>query len=263
VRDTKLEKTQHEATARHQGGIQKSLRDLHKTQEREQRDAQRAKDEVARLNSVVGTNSGSSSGGRGVVAKPAAPVSSVPKKQATVEDRKRQMEQLAAMGVAIPEEYRRGVAMVGDWQVVGRRTVAPAEAAESESPATGGERKRKLQDGAEEEEEEIPKVRKGWGRSFKSFSSSKGRSDDIGALLNEPIILKNEVKQEPEDGIAADDAVKGEKPDELGVKNEVKEESGINASISIKTEDVVPPTGSPSIAPVVFKKRKGKAIKEK
>jgi hypothetical protein len=234
---------------------------MHKTQEREQREAQRAKDEVARLNGVVGS---SSSGTRVANAGPASTASPAmaPKKQATVEDRKRQMEQLAAMGVAIPEEYRRDVAMAGDWQVIAKRTIAPAETTESSSPGKGGERKRKLHDGQAEEEEEIPKVRKGWGRSFKNFSSSKGRSDDIGALLNEPIILKNEVKQDPEESATADDVVKEEKLDESEVKRDSTEEDGLDSSTSIKTEDPAPSTAGPSISPVVFKKRKGKSIKE-
>jgi U1 zinc finger len=147
VRDTKLEKTQHEATGRHQGAIQKSLRDLQKTKERDERDAQRAKDEVARLNGVVGPNKPlalSASSAK----KPPPPA---PKKQATVEERKRQMEQLAAMGVAIPEEYRRDVAMAGDWQFVSRTVIEPRT--DANDSVASGERKRKERDELEDEEE--------------------------------------------------------------------------------------------------------------
>src|ERR1700743_2697962 len=90
VRDTKLERSQHEATGRHQGAIQKSLRDLHKGQEREQREAQRAKDEVARLNGMVGGSAASKSSSASGPALQSSSGSAAPKKQATVEDRKRQ-----------------------------------------------------------------------------------------------------------------------------------------------------------------------------
>ena len=53
VRETPIERKNHEASAKHQNNIQRSLRDLHKNKEREDRDKQRAKDEVARLNGVL------------------------------------------------------------------------------------------------------------------------------------------------------------------------------------------------------------------
>jgi hypothetical protein len=53
VKDTKFERQQHEATGRHQGNIQRSLRGLHREQETEQRNKARAQAEVARLNGLV------------------------------------------------------------------------------------------------------------------------------------------------------------------------------------------------------------------
>ncbi|MBE7181524.1 MAG: hypothetical protein INR71_10015, partial [Terriglobus roseus] len=58
VRDTKFERQQHDATGRHQSNIQRSLRTLHRDAERGERDKQRARDEVARLNGVVGGGGG-------------------------------------------------------------------------------------------------------------------------------------------------------------------------------------------------------------
>ena len=57
VKDTKFERAQHEATGRHQGNIQRSLKTLHRKQENEQRDKARAQAEVARLNGLVGSSS--------------------------------------------------------------------------------------------------------------------------------------------------------------------------------------------------------------
>ena len=43
VRDTKLERTNHEATGRHQGAIKRSLRDLHRNAEQQERETEPGK----------------------------------------------------------------------------------------------------------------------------------------------------------------------------------------------------------------------------
>src|ERR1700712_2474938 len=53
VRDSGLERKNHEASAKHQNSIQRNLRELQKGKQREDRDKQRAVDEVARLNGLV------------------------------------------------------------------------------------------------------------------------------------------------------------------------------------------------------------------
>ncbi|MCJ1359147.1 MAG: hypothetical protein MMC33_009147 [Icmadophila ericetorum] len=50
IRDTKIEKQNHEATPKHQGNLKRFLGDLHRDHEKDEREKQRAKDEVARLN---------------------------------------------------------------------------------------------------------------------------------------------------------------------------------------------------------------------
>jgi hypothetical protein len=247
---------------------------MHRGKERDERDAQRAKDEVARLNGVVvgaGSNSGdalnpaASSSAAG--ASKSGSAASAPKRQATVEDRKRQMAQLAAMGVAVPEEYRKEMAMVGEWQVVARHELSKPKR-EPEEIAGSGERKRKFQneqDDEEEDEEEIPAIRKGWGRAFKSFPGSKTSNEDIGALLGAPIKLKSEAIEEEGDidEIKAEGTVKEEQPSDSIVKDEPSEDAiGIDETAPVikddglSTKEVPPPT-------VVFKKRKAKPIKEK
>ena len=119
VRDTKLERQNHDATPKHQGNLKRFIRDIHRGTEQEERSQQRAKDEVVRLNGIVGSTGSATSARSSKWSK----TTTAPKQQATAEDRKRQMAQLAALGVAVPEDYRREVAMVGDWQAVSQRPI--------------------------------------------------------------------------------------------------------------------------------------------
>jgi hypothetical protein len=267
VRDTPLEKKQHDSTARHQGSIQKSLRDLHKLKEREDRETQRAKDEVARLNGLTNTGVGSS------VAKAAPVVTREVRKMATADDRKRQMAQLAAMGVAIPEEFRGDVAMAGDWTTVARRGGEMEE--KGTNALTSAEKKRKMKDRGEqedeEEQEEGPANRRGWGRALKKFPTDrKGGKDDLDDLLGGPIMLKkaesdlqdhDHVKEE--DVVKAQDGVKDESEAKGDWKRDVKDEPTEDISLpELSAAESKPPQQlEPSAPPVVFKKRKVKPIK--
>ena len=90
VRDTKLERANHDATAKHQNAVNRALRDLHRNHEREERDKERAKREVDRLNGVVsGAGSGSQASGSGRQDGGGGDVS----RTASEADRKRQMQQ--------------------------------------------------------------------------------------------------------------------------------------------------------------------------
>ncbi|KAL2353995.1 putative formin binding protein [Cryomyces antarcticus] len=245
VRDTIFEKKQHEATPRHQGNIQRSLRDLHRGHEREERDKQRAKDEVARLNGIVAGTS-SSSGSTDAPWKRQPPTPSAPA-QATAEDRKKQLKQLAEMGVAVPDEFRKEMAMAGDWHTV---SVTPLEEDEDIKPSAIniGVRKRKFEGQEEAEEAGDTMVRKGWGTTFKSYAASKDDSVDIEALLSgsapgQDHVLPAEFvptikKEESEEGVAFAVAA----PD-MNV-----------AAAPVKTEDRPPGTG------IVFKKRKAPKV---
>jgi hypothetical protein len=270
VRDTKFERTQHEATLRHQGSIQKSIRDIHKTKEREERDSQRAKQEVARLKGAFGAGSAPApSTPAPSIARSAAPA---PKKQATVEDRKRQMQQLADMGIIIPDEYRADMGMPGAWQTVSQRPVGdgggPVADDVKPSRRSTGDKKRKHGDGEEEEEDGSAYVqRKGWGSRMKSYPKS-GQVDDLDALLGAPIQLKNEGaagKQEEkntspsaEDGEAKTN-VKREDEDQPSRSN-VVDDRAVDKPRDLKVEpeaDGVTPSG------IIFKKRKPKPTKDK
>jgi len=267
VRDTTLEKKQHEATPKHQSSIQRSLRDLHRSTEREEREKQRAKDEVARLNGIVsgkprqdGTGSGPGNFGKSNVA-PA---------QANPSERKRQMEQLAAMGIAVPQEFRKDVAAGGEWTTVSETPIYhfKAEDEDSKVAATAyGVRKRKLD---EDEEEAEAVVRKGWGTKLKSYPGSMaGKEEDLDALLSASAVRKKEdVKSEPSSTGVKEEKTDAETPTlnrpESNRPPSLKKEESAAESLLATIPDIDQP-GAPveqedaaSDPPVVFKKRKGK-----
>lgn len=251
VRDSSLEKKNHEATPKHQNNIQRSLRDLHKTSEREDREKQRAKDEVARLNGLVSGKqhpaSLSASSSHPPAPKLKSTASPAPSGPAAAAERKRQMEQLAAMGVAIPEEYRRDMSIVGEWSTVSERPVysrpikSDQDDHEDDSKAFGV-RKRKLDD--EEEQLVTPKA---WGSRLKTYPGAKGNTEeDLDALLS-GATAKKEVKIEEE-------------------ANPLKKEADVDAAEPLSAvpdikEGVAATPVEPKLeqeAPVVFKKRKSK-----
>ncbi|KAK4156587.1 ankyrin repeat-containing domain protein [Chaetomidium leptoderma] len=132
VRETGLERANHESTAKHQGAIKRSLRDLHRNADQKERDKERAKREVERLNGVVsGSRSGSGSGSH--APRPGTqPSGAPPQKQSAEAERQTQLEQLAELGVNIPTELRGTMAMVGEWTVTSTRVIEkPDEMADS------------------------------------------------------------------------------------------------------------------------------------
>ncbi|KAK7624422.1 hypothetical protein IWX50DRAFT_599517 [Phyllosticta citricarpa] len=262
IRDTKFERQQHEATGKHQIAIQRSLRDLHREREREDREKQRARDEVARLNGVVGGSaSSSSSASTARTAGGKAGATREAPRQATVEDRKRQLAQLAAMGVAVPDEYRGEMAMVGEWQTVSVKPIGGEQKSAGDNGASGalnvGVRKRKKDDDDEEDEGGAQRPKRGWGNTFKTYrSTAKGAAtdDDIEALLStarKPVVKEEvdpeEVKPDPE---ASDAAPSAKLSDIPPVKTEDEQEEQAGAA---KSDGVG----------VVFKKRKSKALRQK
>jgi hypothetical protein len=215
-------------------------------------------------------------GGSATVAKNGAP------KEATLEERKRQMKQLADMGVAVPDEFRREMGMASDWQTikVTRIERPPADSEDSKEAVAFGVRKRKFEDQEEEEAvlgtgdaatKEVKKNRN-WGARMKTFpgSGKKGGSqDDLDALLGGVLVRKNAVKDEEgavERGeVVVEDAGAGvgEGEEELPTlkKSDSAEEQAATQKLGslpeIKTEAVA--EGIPAPAPgmgIVFKKRK-------
>lgn len=225
MRDTKLEKANHDATPKHQGNLKRFLRDLHRGHERDERDKQRAKDEVNRLNGVVSGVGGLESAGPGVTIRSSStsggntpwtrqntayPSSSIAAantaRQPTPAERRQQLSQLADLGIAVPEEFRREMAMAGEWQVVSERVLHESgvkdehkkeEGCDEEKMKSGpeginiGVHKRKYNNEAEEEDEVTRTMmggRKAWGSMIQTYSAAVGDAlgsaqEDLDSLL--------------------------------------------------------------------------------
>lgn len=196
MRETKLEKANHDATPRHQGNLKRFVRDLHKGHEKEEKDKERAKSEVARLNGIV---SGSGAGPSGSISSSVfgrGPTTAGPKAQVTPSQRKQQLAQLAEMGVAIPDEFRGDMAMAGEWQVTAERVIDQDE--EKNPDAIGfGVRKRAALDEEEEEEAKEAKRRR-WGNAHKTHPVDDDDAD-LDALLSKSISKGKNVTVKGED----------------------------------------------------------------
>ncbi|KAG5294922.1 U1 zinc finger domain-containing protein [Histoplasma ohiense] len=292
VRDTAFERTQHEATGKHQGNLRRFLRDIHRNNERDERKNQQARNEIERLKGVV---SGSSKTGdqqqrppwkhglgAGSGAGPAtgANAESSASLSANAEQRKRQLAQLVELGVAIPEEFRPDLALAGDWKVV-EETIAE-EKGHEQDPMAGlniGVRKRKFEGQEEEEAAGETVMRKGWGLTTRAFPDD---GKDIDALLERATELKRkgpnmetpDVKAEregvvdgsvdiaarKEDPAANDGDVPPIKREERGNGSTVAgtKEKGGAKDVSRSASEALGETSEGIVPAVVFKKRKPK-----
>jgi hypothetical protein len=275
VRDTPGERKNHESTGKHQNNIQRSLRDLHKKQEREQRDQQRAKDEVARLNGLVGGKDSQAAGTSGIggvknLGKSSAPE---PPKISAAAQRKAHAEQLVALGVELPEELKREVTGVGGWQTLSSSSVVSSdrpsgrtladikkeeeESASASAPLSKGVHKRKAEDDEDVRDEEAAPKRKIWGNTLKTYPG--GRTEDVDEDLD--ALLSGVAKKPTQPSSSTvDEGATGQAEVIVDAGGEVKSEPTTQTSISgevIKEEE---PNESAVTAPppVVFKKRKAK-----
>ncbi|KAK6443307.1 hypothetical protein LTR95_000133 [Oleoguttula sp. CCFEE 5521] len=276
VRDSPIERKNHESTGKHQGNIQRSLRELHKKHEREARDQQRAKDEVARLNGLVGggkKDANAQAQGRRSGAAEAHVV-----KLSPAEQRKVHAQQLLEMGVALPEALKREITGVSGWETVsetvvrdeagGVRTLADIKREEEEreasrmgaTPAEGlsvGVRKRKAEDEGEvaRDEEAAPRTKKIWGSTLKTFPGkvTQGNDEDLDALLG--VVSKKVPVSASATSVPATEAGQISPTAE---QNEPAQAYSVVAE-SLDEPEVKPETSESAItAPpvVVFKKRK-------
>ncbi|KAI0849193.1 hypothetical protein F5Y00DRAFT_68108 [Daldinia vernicosa] len=284
VRDTKLERQNHEATAKHQGALKRFLRDLHRNHEQEQREKDRAKREVERLNGVVG----SSSDHRHVASssRTSASTSSQAQTQAAGSQRQQQWEQLVEMGIEVPTELRKEMAMASEWTVTSERIIDDTPKAENESDtkpqnvdaiASGVRKRPKRESEAEEEEEEnaikslFKKPRK-WGRDTKQAPEDDAELDALlsGALTKPPKSEDNpqnyidekanppsETKENPTSDIKKEETTDNQAL--WSIKPDPQETQKNHQDAPVKQEgdaESDPPT-------VVFKKRKPKNIRQR
>lgn len=279
VRDTPLEKRNHEATTQHQNGVKRALRDIHRGHERDERDKERARAEVERLNGLVSGTRPPPSSSFSSSSSTAAAAGRPARTGGDEEERKKRLEELAGLGVAMPTEVRGDMAMAGEWTVTSTKVIEERGEEEEVARKAVGVRKREVTEEEREEEEAVRglfKKRKGWGRDVKRMPGEKDKeledllSGDLGG---------REVKREVKTEVKAKDG-------DAKVKVEVKEEEGVEKAEeggepAVKTEEGGPAIkaeegeepGLPaepakeeaeSAAPApVFKKRKAKNIRQR
>ncbi|KAI9894299.1 MAG: hypothetical protein M1814_003055 [Vezdaea aestivalis] len=285
VRDTKVEKQNHEATGRHQGNLKRFLRDIHKNSEKEEREKQRAQKEVQRLNGIV-------TGSSPLVAQESqrsetksVAKSSIQPRQATAADRKLQIAQLAELGVAIPDEFRAEMAIAGEWQAVAPQRGSDNTEEVGLNGQSIGVRKRRLSneevEGNPNDGSQIQKRRR-WGTSLKAYPEAEQEDPNLEALLGIPISLNSKVgrdsmnklsgsphsrKQEspPPDSLDSSNVViEGPLDDSTLIKKEDDDDKSkllsLPSDIQNKLSAPVDPGGN--IEPVIFKKRKKKSMKQ-
>ncbi|KAI0191952.1 hypothetical protein EV127DRAFT_51436 [Xylaria flabelliformis] len=265
VRDTKLERTNHDATAKHQSALKRFLRDLHRGHENEQREKDRAKREIDRLNGITTKPSASSSSSTAGAATATA----------TAAQRQQQWEQLAEMGIDVPTELRRDMALAGEWKVTNTRViddVPDSSNNDSDSKPTNadavaaGVRKRAKQEDEEDRDEEEAKVQnlfkkpRRWGRDTKMVEQDAA----LDALLSAPLakLPKKEEEEDPQPAIKEDSppTIKKEEPEAGGLLSSITEPA-VDEKPTIP--DVKEEHDKEPAEVVVFKKRKPKNIRQK
>ncbi|KAF8249262.1 hypothetical protein K440DRAFT_660271 [Wilcoxina mikolae CBS 423.85] len=288
VTDTTLGRKNHDATAKHQSALKRFLRDLHRDNERAISATENAKREVARLNALVSGSSSSSPVPTPAVAKPQQTKGErwgVANRELTAEEKKRQMKELEALGVAMPEAFRGDLALPGEWTTV--------SVEEAKAPLTEKELLQKeLAEASQKEKEEAERKRK-WDeldeddkeiRSFKiqerTYPGTRDGEDvDVAALFAKKGKGKAKVEPKVEDAVEdkkpfafrvkkdedegeGGDEVKGEdikkEPEESPLGITTKAEESEDRTMDVKKEDE-PPAGEG----VVFKKRKVKTMRKK
>ncbi|KAK4865017.1 hypothetical protein LT330_001640 [Penicillium expansum] len=270
IRDTPFEKTQHEASPKHQGSLKRFLRQIHNDNEQKQRDSQRAKTEVERLRQAVG---GESSTDKDSVKGKAPPAPKTTERPASLDERKKQMAQLVAMGVAVPQEFRADMALAGDWQTTSETRIEVKQGLEGPTKSVGI-RKRKLE-GEEEGDEHAPEpiVNKGWGSRMRQYPGAPEEEglDDLFASTKDikrtktftPKVELDEqetITVQPTPITKTEDAPPKLEAQESKESIEVKTKEPTQSSVEPVIEEK--PQGEDATPGVIFKKRKPKAMRK-
>lgn len=305
VVDTPISRKNHDATGKHQSALRKFLRDLHRENEKTTAASEAAKREVARLKASVSGQSdpyataASSTSSTAppkstTVAKPELPKGikwGVSDRPLTEAEKKRQMAELAALGVAMPDEVRSEFAMPGEWQTVsvtlGKTEKEEREEREREERIRvkqEEERKRKWDEmdddekelrgfkvqerrwpGADDEEEEVPRWRV---KTEVKNESAAGEERRVGFKIEGKVKKEDMTEEEILAEIGGNEqssrelAGAGEvKKEETNIKKE-EEESPVMPP-PIAEDSAAPPADNPPTGGVVFKKRKVKNIRKK
>ena len=219
--------------------------------------------------------------------RPAPPAASPSLRQVTPAERKQQLAQLAELGVAVPEDYRREVAMAGDWQILSERPIydefkkEEVEGDGEPSSLNVGIRKRKL-DGQDEDEEDagVPVARRVWGSMTRTYPGRDDLEEDLDSLLRTTTMIRrggemeSHVKEEENTTTVTQTlpTVTTEPAKKEFVSDRdtptIKKEESLNGPVSsipsaeddatVKGEDEAAAGAGP-----IFKKRKPKSIRQK
>lgn len=206
---------------------------------------------------------------------------------ATPAQRKQQLAQLAEMGVAVPEDFRKELAMAGEWQILSETPIHEAENIKAEmddcKPNTlnVGVRKRKYegQDGEDEGEETV--FRRGWGSTTRLYPGLNERGeDDLDLLLGKTQVNtrrshvgdnKTAGESRPQDQTFVEQLVASETGQSTLERPPVKrEDSGgigtplpLAPSLALPDDDNVKDENTLLEPEITFKKRKAKPIRRK
>lgn len=192
-------------------------------------------------------------------------------------DREQQLAQLAEMGVAVPEEFRKEVAMAGEWQtlsetpldeVTGERIKKEEGEVKPEGLNVGVRKRKFLEDLAEEEAEVRRNV---WGSMTKSYPGPKGGEqdgEDLKTLLGITKMVRPTAAAEKKfhnqaclDHLPPVAAASEERPPSI-----IKKEPSDSDETTLNThhleslhanQAIIKTEGEP--LPIIFKKRKAKA----
>lgn len=266
VRDTKLERQNHEATGKHQGAVRRALNNLHRAANNQDRERERAKREIDRLNGIVthNNNINLTGGGGGGKSTTTTTTSTSGNGTQSKEERARQAEQLASLGVALPQEFRSELAMPGEWSVTSTTIVQAhkadggdeededddAEQAAGMSKARGVHKRRERTEEQLEHEEAVKglfKKPRRWGRDSRGLAEG---SEDLDALLTGGLVVKKkeeeedeeeqkDLKQEEDQRPVKDERVK-EEEEEDEESGDVKKEDG-NQTVKKEPEENIDP----------------------
>ena len=189
------------------------------------------------------------------------------------------------MGVAIPDDFRKEMAMAGDWQTLSETPVYKTNFKREEDvdvksdTLSTGVRKRRYEGQEEYDEASEPAVRKAWGSTFRTYAEAgETGDDDLGSLLANTTtkakkrgemgdITERSQASNPE-GISR--IGKQSQPDHLlsegpsikrensggGTRIVLNSSETNNTTLAIKQED------DPPAPAVVFKKRKVRAMRQ-
>lgn len=181
--------------------------------------------------------------------------------------------------MAIPDEFRPDMAMVGEWQVTSQKIVEGDGEKKPDALALGV-RKRVLD---EEEEVALEAKKRRWGSTHKAHPGQEEDMGDLDALLRNATRKREEVKKEEKkedelkfkmemngnaapkiEGIEAaiDLPTTGETQQDHSIKNEPVDDKVV-IEAAIPTDDTTPNMEATAVPGVVFKKRKAKNIRQK